>query len=58
MNPHPDEVDDVKWVTPEEMDEMMDNQGKSMSLSGSTPFGVCMDVIFSSPNSPRAVSSV
>ncbi|CAN0205014.1 unnamed protein product, partial [Laminaria digitata] len=23
MKPHPDEVDDVKWVTLEEMDEMM-----------------------------------
>ncbi len=28
MKPHPDEVDEVKWVTPEEMDAMMDDQGK------------------------------
>lgn len=27
MKPHPDEVDDVKWVTLEEMDEMMADEG-------------------------------
>lgn len=27
MNPHPDEVDAVKWVSVAEMDAMMDNPG-------------------------------
>lgn len=28
MKPHPDEVDAIKWVSLEEMDAMMDDQGK------------------------------
>lgn len=28
MKPHPEEVDDVKWVTLEEMDEMMADEGE------------------------------
>lgn len=31
MKPHPDEVDAVKWVSLEEMDAMMDNQGMYFS---------------------------
>ena len=27
MKPHPEEVDDVKWVTLQEMDEMMQDEG-------------------------------
>lgn len=28
MKPHPDEVDAVKWVSLEDMDAMMEDQGK------------------------------
>jgi len=37
MKPHPDEVDDVKWVTPEEMDAMMDDKGKCPGSKSFTP---------------------
>lgn len=30
MKPHPDEVDAVKWVTLEEMDTMMDDDGEQL----------------------------
>lgn len=40
MKPHPDEVDAVKWVSLEEMDAMMEDQGKHRSI-----FSACRDMI-------------
>lgn len=36
MKPHPDEVDAVKWVSLEEMDAMMEDQGKLAVFYGHT----------------------
>lgn len=43
MKPHPDEVDDVKWVSLEEMDAMMDDKGESNRASNAVTSCVFWD---------------